>query len=77
MFLKKCLDRQSVQPVGDPDFSRFRLFDMFCSCTQSDVKEISIILQCQWDIKGGDSHSVIWNGVRLSQCSSIGELPQI
>ena len=37
MFLKKCLYRQSVQPVGAPDFSRFRLFDMFCSCTQSDI----------------------------------------
>ena len=46
MFLKKCLDRQSVQPVGAPDFSRFRLFDMFCSCTQSDVKEAILASFC-------------------------------
>ena len=46
MFLKKYLDRQSVQPVGAPDFSRFRLFDMFCSCTQSDVKEAILASFC-------------------------------
>lgn len=37
-FFKRRLGSAMTHPAGSPDVSKFRLVDMFCSCTQEDVK---------------------------------------
>ena len=39
IYLKRYLGKESIDPIGAPDLARFRLFDMFSSCTQKTIKE--------------------------------------
>ena len=39
IYLKRYLGKESIDPIGAPDLARFRLVDMFSSCTQKTIKE--------------------------------------
>ena len=39
IYLKEKLRRESTEPEGAPDLPKFRLFDMFVSCTDVKVKD--------------------------------------
>jgi len=39
LFFTGELGKEKMEPIGFPDISRFRLVDMFTSCTTSDVKD--------------------------------------
>ena len=39
MFLRDCLGKEGVQPIGAPDLAELRLVDMFTACTHPPVKE--------------------------------------
>ena len=39
LYLRSRLGREFTEPIGAPDFARFRLVDMFTACTERDIKE--------------------------------------
>ncbi len=42
LFMKDRMAEQSTEPPGAPDHPKYRLFDMFSSCTHPDVKPLII-----------------------------------